>query len=173
MFFLVWHSGNSAESAPAAPQMIEADFVVGASKPVAPVALVVDEPVATSVLALDQPSANVIETLQPLLEVETGSVVDDRQFILAQSPNSYTMQIMGLSSLDAIGQYKQALSQYMTPKWLATIRNNQPWFVLFSGVYATREQAQWARNRLPQPLINQKPWIRQFSEVQRQIIENQ
>jgi TPR repeat protein len=94
-------------------------------------------------------------------------------WILAQNPAHYTIQVIGLSSKAALEDLIEG-HEYLAPfAYYVLQRRNRPLYLLLQGSYASVEAARRARDQFP-PAI-QKPkdvWIRQFDKVQALIIEN-
>lgn len=71
----------------------------------------------------------------------------------------YTIQLSGSSSLQSLLDFakKYNLANYQIYE---TKRNNQTWFVMIKGNYATKSDAQAALKALPAELKIDKPWVK-------------
>lgn len=83
----------------------------------------------------------------------------------AAPPGHYTLQLSGASDYNNLNNWakKADLKNYVVYK---TTRNGQPWFVLVSGVYASKEEAKRAVATLPADVRAQQPWAKPLSQVQ-------
>jgi hypothetical protein len=91
-------------------------------------------------------------------------------WILAQDPNSYTIQVIGLRSKSALENLVRGYDQLAPFASYTLQRNNKPLYMLLQGVYPNVESARTARNNFPKGI--QKPkdvWIRQFGKIQQLI----
>lgn len=80
-------------------------------------------------------------------------------------PTHFTVQLSSATqSTGLLGlAKKEQLTNYVVYK---TTRNNQPWYVLVSGIYSTREAAKHAITLLPAAVQAKKPWIKPLHQVQ-------
>lgn len=91
--------------------------------------------------------------------------------LLAAPAESFTLQILGASSEANVqafverngGGLRQTLGYYRSQ------RGGAPWFIVAYGEFATREQADATRNRLPQALSAAGPWVRPITAAQAEI----
>ncbi len=60
------------------------------------------------------------------------------------------------TALNVISRYP-SLEEMVYTK---TERKNEPWFMVFHGNYATKEEARQAASQLPDALISRTPWVR-------------
>ena len=91
----------------------------------------------------------------------------DENWIMAQDPERYTIQVMALSSLEKLEEVLAGYEQSLTPLGVYRLENKgRPLFVLVQGVYESLEAARLARDAFP-PRIQQpsRVWIRQFEKV--------
>lgn len=80
---------------------------------------------------------------------------------------NYTLQLSSASRSDTLNAWakKQNLSGYHVYK---TTRNNQPWYVLVSGSYATPAEAKRAVASLPADVRAKNPWVKPVSQVKKE-----
>lgn len=121
----------------------------------------------------DSPEPNSVITKK---KTKSPSRVSDasikgEQWLLKQSPNSYTLQLIGLgdeqSATDFIRRYK--LERNAT--YFKTKLNGRPWFPVLYGIYTDRERAIVASSQLPADLKKKGPWPRSLASVQQAIKE--
>lgn len=85
---------------------------------------------------------------------------------LKSAPGShYTLQLSSSSNFNNLDSWakKENLKDYVVYK---TARNGQPWYVLVSGVYATRDDAKRAVAALPADVQAKNPWTKPIHQVQ-------
>ena len=90
-------------------------------------------------------------------------------WIMAQPPQSFTLQLVSLSSAERAAAY---IAQQPDPSAFATyrlMRNGQLFHVVVYGSYANRADAEQAAARLPKTVGSVQPWIRPFGQVQESV----
>ena len=106
----------------------------------------------------------------PPVPPETESkAVKDETWLLQQPLESYTIQLLGAYETNRLDKFSAlySLSQLAVFK---TRYQNRDWYVLITGIYPNREQAQKALDSLPQQLKQEtQPWIRKVATIQDQI----
>ncbi|MCS2157389.1 cell division protein DamX [Scandinavium sp. H11S7] len=92
---------------------------------------------------------------------ETGDVGS-----LKTAPGSqYTLQLSSSSNYDNLNNWarKENIQKYVVYQ---TTRNGQPWYVLVSGMYATKDDAKRAVAALPANVQAKNPWAKPLHQVQ-------
>jgi DamX protein len=88
---------------------------------------------------------------------------------MRQSPDRYTLQLFGTSSLDRMVAYvnrQQDISEFA----LLTIeRDGEPWYIVTYGLFSTPIAAQTAAENLPSSVGRVDPWVRKIESVQAHI----
>ncbi|MEP8630049.1 cell division protein DamX [Enterobacter mori] len=85
---------------------------------------------------------------------------------LKSAPSSnYTLQLSSSSNYDNLNGWakKSNLKNYVVYQ---TTRNGQPWYVLVSGVYASKDEAKRAVATLPADVQAKNPWAKPIHQVQ-------
>lgn len=85
---------------------------------------------------------------------------------LKSAPSShYTLQLSSSSNYDNLNRWakKENLKNYVVYE---TTRNGQPWYVLVTGVYASKEDAKRAVSTLPADVQAKNPWAKPLHQVQ-------
>jgi len=79
--------------------------------------------------------------------------------------NNYTLQLSSSSNYDNLNSWakKSNLKNYVVYQ---TSRNGQPWYVLVSGVYASKDEAKRAVSALPADVQAKNPWAKPIHQVQ-------
>ncbi|WP_110877069.1 cell division protein DamX [Franconibacter helveticus] len=85
---------------------------------------------------------------------------------LKSAPSShYTLQLSSSSNYNNLNAWakKENLKNYVVYQ---TTRNGQPWYVLVSGVYASKDEAKRAVSTLPADVQAKNPWAKPIHQVQ-------
>ncbi|HCN6212461.1 TPA: cell division protein DamX [Escherichia coli] len=109
-----------------------------------------------------EPAAPVASTKAPAAGGKTAGNVGS----LKSAPSShYTLQLSSSSNYDNLNGWakKENLKNYVVYE---TTRNGQPWYVLVSGVYASKEEAKKAVSTLPADVQAKNPWAKPLRQVQ-------
>lgn len=82
--------------------------------------------------------------------------------------SSYTLQLNASSNSANLNAWakKQNLQNYTVYQ---TSRNGQPWYVMVSGIYANKTEAEKAISSLPAGVQSNKPWTKPMHQVQSEI----
>ncbi|SGY96598.1 DamX-related protein [Moritella viscosa] len=101
--------------------------------------------------------------------VTTANTLAGQAWLMAQPAKNYTFQIAGLSRKSQLKQYlnENELSENI---WTyQTLRNNKPWYVVLYGSFTSVEQANAAKLKLPASVQKDKPWLKRFAQIQRDL----
>ena len=101
------------------------------------------------------------ETAPAAAAVSTGNVD-----ALKTAPSShYTLQLSSSSNYNNLNAWakKENLKNFVVYQ---TKRNGQPWYVLVSGVYASKDDAKHAVSSLPADVQAKNPWAKPIHQVQ-------
>ncbi|HIE3811050.1 TPA: cell division protein DamX [Enterobacter asburiae] len=85
---------------------------------------------------------------------------------MKSAPSSnYTLQLSSSSNYDNLNSWakKSNLKDYVVYQ---TTRNGQPWYVLVSGVYSSKDEAKRAVAALPADVQAKNPWAKPIHQVQ-------
>jgi len=95
--------------------------------------------------------------MEPVVEETAGGG------LAAQSASMYAVQVVASSSMDQLRFF--ANQNQLSDEWVAeTVVDGRTWFVLMSGVYATKAEAEQALSSLQ--ALGTDPWIRTVGSVQ-------
>ena len=139
------------------------------TEPAAPVAST-KAPAATSTPAPKETATTApVQTASPAQTTATpaaGGKTAGNVGSLKSAPSShYTLQLSSSSNYDNLNGWakKENLKNYVVYE---TTRNGQPWYVLVSGVYASKEGAKKAVSTLPADVQAKNPWAKPLRQVQ-------
>ncbi|EFY7615507.1 cell division protein DamX [Shigella sonnei] len=139
------------------------------TEPAAPVAST-KAPTATSTPAPKETATTApVQTASPAQTTATpaaGGKTAGNVGSLKSAPSShYTLQLSSSSNYDNLNGWakKENLKNYVVYE---TARNGQPWYVLVSGVYASKEEAKKAVSTLPADVQAKNPWAKPLRQVQ-------
>jgi len=187
---------NTAETAPAATPRPERKHAViepkPQSKPQATVKATEPKPVATQPKATATASNTPAKTTVPAAETAkpaatasaakpaattaapaatastaaaVGKETGDVGALKSAPGTHYTLQLSSSSNYDNLNNWakKENIQKYVVYQ---TTRNGQPWYVLVSGVYATKDDAKRAVTALPADVQAKNPWAKPLRQVQ-------
>jgi len=128
------------------------------------------EPLAIDEFQADQPTIEPVIEEEPVMiepEVIEEPVVEESAVVagsLAQQPSDmFVVQVVASSSMDQLSFF--ARENQISEEWVAeTTVDGRVWFVLMSGVYATKSEAEQALSGLQG--LGTEPWIRRVGSVQ-------
>ncbi|APV86784.1 cell division protein DamX [Salmonella enterica] len=162
---------------PKKPQTTAKTTTVEPKKPVAPVkrtepAAPAATPKATTTTTAPQATASAapVQTAKPAQASTTpvagGGKSAGNVGALKSAPSShYTLQLSSSSNYDNLNGWakKENLKNYVVYE---TTRNGQPWYVLVTGMYASKEDAKRAVSTLPADVQAKNPWAKPLHQVQ-------
>lgn len=162
---------------PKKPQTTAKTTTAEPKKPVAPVkrtepAAPAATPKATTTTAAPTATASAapVQTAKPAqawtTPVAGGGKSAGNVGALKSAPSShYTLQLSSSSNYDNLNGWakKENLKNYVVYE---TTRNGQPWYVLVTGMYASKEDAKRAVSTLPADVQAKNPWAKPLHQVQ-------
>lgn len=95
--------------------------------------------------------------------------VHREQWLLAQRPSDYTVQILSAHSEQGILDFIRAHDLQHEVAYFQHQRSGKMWFSLVYGIYATGTEARGMMEKLPPDLLRASPWVRQLSDIQKTI----
>ncbi|EIS9304060.1 cell division protein DamX [Salmonella enterica subsp. enterica serovar Bareilly] len=162
---------------PKKPQTTAKTTTAEPKKPVAPVkrtepAAPAATPKATTTTAAPTATASAapVQTAKPAQASTTpvagGGKSAGNVGALKSAPSShYTLQLSSSSNYDNLNGWakKENLKNYVVYE---TTRNGQPWYVLVTGMYASKEDAKRTVSTLPADVQAKNPWAKPLHQVQ-------
>ena len=107
------------------------------------------------------------EAVRPGDDRTIGEVLGPQQWVLAQDPDTFTLQL-------ASSRNRQLIEKYLTENGLQgragyyrSLRQGEPWYALIYGSFPTAEAAAAAVDRLPPELRKWSPWVRRMRDIHR------
>ena len=85
---------------------------------------------------------------------------------MAQDPGHYTVQLTGTHDRQAALSFVRNHSLQDVAAWFRTRHRNRDWYVVVTGTYSQRADAQAAIRSLSAALKRQGPWPRTFASIQ-------
>ena len=143
------HVESAATTAPAKTTVAESKPVATAqSKPAAPATTTTAAPAATAAAA-----------------AKSGKTAGDVSSMKSAPSGNYTLQLSSSSNYENLNNWakKEKLDRYVVYE---TSRNGQPWYVLVSGIYASKDEAKRAVTSLPADVQAKNPWAKPLHQVQ-------
>ncbi|EGE9302911.1 cell division protein DamX [Salmonella enterica subsp. enterica serovar Typhimurium] len=162
---------------PKKPQTTAKTTTAEPKKPVAPVKrtepaapAATPKPTTTTAAPTATASAAPVQTAKPAQASTTpvagGGKSAGNVGALKSAPSShYTLQLSSSSNYDNLNGWakKENLKNYVVYE---TTRNGQPWYVLVTGMYASKEDAKRAVSTLPADVQAKNPWAKPLHQVQ-------
>ncbi|HHG8774059.1 TPA: cell division protein DamX [Raoultella planticola] len=150
------------EAKPVQPKRVESTVAAAPAKaPVAqpskPVATAQTKPAAAAPAASATPAAPAA--------VAGGKTAGDINSMKSAPSGNYTLQLSSSSNYNNLNSWakKEKLDKYVVYE---TTRNGQPWYVLVSGIYASKDEAKRAVATLPADVQAKNPWAKPLHQVQ-------
>lgn len=88
-----------------------------------------------------------------------------KAWIWTQNPSDYTIQLLALSKEQALKAFIESQNIKQKAVYFKINRNGKPLYVLIYGVYADKQSAEQAKNKLQSRIKGSKPWVRSFSSI--------
>ncbi|HCR57903.1 MAG TPA: cell division protein DamX, partial [Raoultella sp.] len=157
------------ESKPAQPKRVES---TAAAAPVKTPAVEPAKPAATAQAkptpaAAPAATATAAATAAPAATAaaSAGKTAGDVGSMKAAPSGNYTLQLSSSSNYNNLSSWakKEKLDKYVVYE---TTRNGQPWYVLVSGIYASKDEAKRAVATLPADVQAKNPWAKPLHQVQ-------
>lgn len=144
-----------AQTKPAVSQPVKAPTPAATAAPKA--TATTTAPAATAAPAAT-PTASASSTAAGKTTGNVGS-------LKSASSSNYTLQLSSSSNYDNLNAWakKSNLKNYVVYQ---TTRNGRPWYVLVSGVYASKDEAKRAVSTLPADVQAKNPWAKPIHQVQ-------
>ncbi|EIV6185134.1 TPA: cell division protein DamX [Klebsiella aerogenes] len=143
------------------PKHVESAPAATASKPVATAQT---KPAATTAPTATAPAATTSAPAATAPAAGSKTAGDVGSMKSAPSGN-YTLQLSSSSNYNNLNNWakKEKLEKYVVYE---TTRNGQPWYVLVSGIYASKDEAKRAVATLPADVQAKNPWAKPLHQVQ-------
>lgn len=87
-------------------------------------------------------------------------------WLQAQNPKHYTIQLLASRKQGAIQQYIEEHSLGGQVGHFKSLRGGQVWFTLVYGAFASKTSARQAISSLPPSLRRTSPWVRRMGDIQ-------
>lgn len=131
------------------------------TKPVATAQTKPAQPTATTTT----PAATATATAAPAATAAASKSAGDVGSMKSAPSGHYTLQLSSSSNYNNLNSWakKEKLEKYVVYE---TTRNGQPWYVLVSGIYASKDEAKRAVATLPADVQAKNPWAKPLHQVQ-------
>ncbi len=89
------------------------------------------------------------------------------EWLIAQQPTSYTLQIVGLRSEEGVKKFLKKHQLWLSTNvaYFRTMKDGTPWFSVVFGVYPDSKSAMAAVKALPKALQQSDVWPRSFKSI--------
>ncbi|WP_434582727.1 cell division protein DamX [Klebsiella sp. R390] len=157
------------EAKPVQPKRVESTAATApvktpATQPSKPVATAQTKP-APATTATAPAATAAATTAAPAAVAAGGKTAGDVSSMKAAPSGNYTLQLSSSSNYNNLNSWakKAKLEKYVVYE---TTRNGQPWYVLVSGIYASKDEAKRAVATLPADVQAKNPWAKPLHQVQ-------
>jgi septal ring-binding cell division protein DamX len=124
------------------------------------------EPVSGASAGADLSRAKRAPTAE--IPIESEPVLLDEEWIRAQNPQHYTIQVMALRSRDKVQEFMEDYKAFAPFAVFTVQKGSAPLHVMLQGSYPDVASARAAKARFPRQIQQQDAlWIRRFEMVQR------
>ncbi|MEG5923388.1 cell division protein DamX [Enterobacter hormaechei] len=146
-----------AQTKPAVSQPVKAPTPAATTAPKATA--------TTAAPAATTPSATTPAAPAAKTGAASGKTTGNVGSLQSASSSNYTLQLSSSSNYDNLNAWakKSNLKNYVVYQ---TTRNGQPWYVLVSGIYASKDEAKRAVSTLPADVQAKNPWAKPIHQVQ-------
>lgn len=117
----------------------------------------------------EQEEQSASEAENPAHDNATTPGIRDTAWVVAQSANHFTIQLVATSSARRAQEFMKRHDLMENGAYFQSARRGQPWFSVLYGSYPEFEKARHALAGLEPDLREASPWIRDFGSVQREI----
>lgn len=100
------------------------------------------------------------------LSIKLGT---DKKQLVAVKPTHYALQLAATPGLAAAVKFITIHNMAEMTMIYQTERNQQPWFIVVTGNYATADQARAAQKLLSSSLQQLKPWLKSYRQIQQEM----
>ncbi len=94
------------------------------------------------------------------------------EWLLEQSPGSYTVQVLGAGNEQAVAKFIDAQERPEDFIYFRTTLKGRDWFVVVIGLHPNRAEAVASIQSLPQTLRKNRPWARSLESIHKAIVED-
>ncbi|MDH5408461.1 MAG: SPOR domain-containing protein [Gammaproteobacteria bacterium] len=112
---------------------------------------------------------NTIATIAENKPAKSGDNADPHAWVMAQNKDHFSLQLLGSHSLQAIHTFINQHELKDKTRIIKTKHKGKDWFILLSGSYPSQAKANSAMKELAQTGNKNKPWVRRFAVLQKQL----
>jgi hypothetical protein len=129
-----------------------------------------ETPVLDEAPVLDLAAISDVSAISDAAHVPDAGPVRDEAWILSQDPSHYTIQVIGLSTIEKIEALVSGHDNLAPFAIYVVQRSSRPIHVLIQGSYPDVDAARSARDNFPREINPpDQVWIRQFGKIQKLI----
>lgn len=99
----------------------------------------------------------------------SSNAIRQENWILQQNPKEYTLQLLATINETSLIDFIKKHNIQTEVAYYRSKKSGKTWYSLVYGTYDTYSVAQQAVQELPPKLKNLKPWVRNFSQIQKRI----
>lgn len=131
---------------------------------------VVKTPSIVAAKIIKTPSSAVVNVISaPVSKLDWSlKLAADKKLLIAVKPTHYALQLAATQSLAAAVEF-MTTHNVTDAMFFQTERNQQSWFIVVTGNYATVTQARTAKRQLAPSLQQLKPWLKSYRKITQEI----
>ena len=112
-------------------------------------------------------------SLSPKSEsVSNLSETNLKSWVFKKKPDQYTIQLIAGANKKDILKFMEKNKSIKRMSYFNTIKAGKNWYVVVQSTYDSFEAANKFRKTLPRQVAKNKPWIRPYSSIQKEIVAN-
>ena len=137
------------------------------------VAVAHPEPSTLSEISIKTPARQATIHDKPVADVSKTNAggIKREDWVWQQKPDTYTLQLASLLSESDALKFITANKLESSVAYMKVVINSTTRYTIIYGVYNTYDQAQRAVKTLPVDLQRDKPWVRNFGQLQKMLKE--
>jgi septal ring-binding cell division protein DamX len=108
-----------------------------------------------------------VKAIEPAIGVHAKNLYTPEEWVKAQKPENYTLQLASSTNKKLIEKYYLENSLQGKAGYYLNRRDGENWYALVYGSYSSVAQANEAVANLPADLKKWSPWVRKLKVIQR------
>jgi TPR repeat protein len=110
--------------------------------------------------------------LEPSISVSNSDDIKREDWVIKQDPNTYTLQLSSLLTENDVRNFIFSNHLESDSAYIKVVVKGTTRYTALYGVYKTFEEAQKTIKQLPEDLQRNKPWVRNFGQLQKLLDES-
>lgn len=120
---------------------------------------------ASNLRAITSQAAQLDPAIDAISSAGSETLQDQTTMGIGLAAGDYTIQLMGSRSQESVIKFLASADLPFASGYFETRYQGEPWFVVVSGAFTSRQHANEGINRLPASVRELQPWVRAASEI--------